>query len=718
MAGLIEISTSPRILLNSDKTRVAVQWDVPAAKKLQVLAPGHGEVRALGGAPMLVLPYNHDTFIAAQAAGLPVPSPIRYAYQWKGRYKPMAHQETTAAFFTRYKKCFCFNEMGCVSDDTEFLTPTGWKRIDQYAGEEVGQYDPETEQVSFVANPEYVKLPCATMLHITAPGIDQLISLEHRVLLQDKLDPTRREVVQAFDLFYRYRDYQRDYQRGWRSDELKPGEIPIHRASIPAAFTASKGVIRSHTQDCLLLAPPRLDGCWDSEGVMSLEPSPDGFKYCFMVPTTFLVLRRNGCIFCTGNTGKSLSALWAADHLIEQKVIRQVLILSPLSTLTPTWASELFSHFPHHRFAILHGKGKALVKDPSIRFFIANHEAVRDRALDRLILNSAIDLVIVDECAMFRNAQTDKWKGLNSLVSRMARVWAMTGTPTPNAPTDAWAQIRLLYPDRVSRSFIDFRAATMVMDGPYKYRAKPDAESTIRRLFTPAIRFAAKDCLDLPPLTYERRKVEMTKEQKGLYKTMAREALIELEGKQITAANEAVLASKLLQIACGVVLHEGHGFSIQTPKIGTLEEIIEQTEGKLIIFAPFTSVVHHIARKLEDHNVAVITGQAALGERNRIFESFQNNKDGVRIIVAQPRTMSHGLTLTAAATMVWFAPIWSNDTYQQAVARIHRTGQRRHCTVLELESSPVEHEIYVRLRERQRVQGLLLDLLKKNLDKS
>ncbi len=523
------LSKEPRMLLNDAKTRLALPWGDALASKLRSLVDG--SLTDVSGQKMLILPYNQATFIAGQSIGLPIPAPIRHAYKWKGRYKPMAHQITTAAFFTRYRKCFCLNGLG---------------------------------------------------------------------------------------------------------------------------------------------------------------------------------------------TGKSLSALWAADYLIEQGAVNKVLILSPLSTLSPTWGSELFRHFPHHHYAVLHGKGKKLIEDLSARFLIANHELVRDRAtIRRVIDREDINLVIVDECAMFRNGMTDKWKGLNALLQRKGRVWMMTGTPTPNAPTDAWAQIRLLFPDRVPRKFLDFKAQVMIQDGPYRFSAKPGAQEVIKHLLSPSIRFAASDCLDLPPLTYETRRSDMLKEQKELYKQMRKDALVVLEGKEVTAANEAIVAQKLLQIACGVVLHEGGAITIQTTKTAVLDEIIGQTEGKIIIFAPFTSVVKHIAERLKGRKseetapkVEVIIGETSLGERNRIINSFQDDPEGTRIIVANPRTMSHGLTLTAAATMIWFAPIWSNDTYEQAVKRIHRQGQTRHCTVIELESSPVEGVIYSRLRERQRVQGLLLDLLR------
>lgn len=517
-----ELLKDPDVLLSADRKRLAFDLAHPLAQKLRAVVKG--PVQDLEGKPRLVLPYSHHVFLSAQAVGMALPSPIRHDYVWKGRFKPFRHQVATAAFFTRYTKGFCFNDLG---------------------------------------------------------------------------------------------------------------------------------------------------------------------------------------------VGKTLSALWAADFLMEQGVVHKALVLSPLSTLSPTWASEIFANFPHRRYHVLHGRGKALLKEPG-SFFIANHEIVRDRAFTKKILeDSLFDLLIVDECAMFRNGQTDKWKGLNVLTQRMARVWLMTGAPTPNSPTDAWAQIRLLFPDRVSRSFVDFRSQVMVARGPYRWEPKPDAESTIRRLMVPCIRFAAKDCIDLPPLTFERRAVEMTAEQKVLYKTMAKQFLIELEGKQITAANEAVLASKLLQLGCGIAIHEEGVIRINTPKTQVLDEIIEQTDGKLIVFAPFISVVNHVAARLKGYKVGVITGGTPRGERDGLVRSFQHEKDGVRILVAQPSTMSHGLTLTAAATMVWFAPVWSNDTYQQAVGRIHRQGQKRHCTVIELESSPVERAIYSRLRERQRMQGALLELLRK-----
>ena len=112
---------------------------------------------------------------------------------------------------------------------------------------------------------------------------------------------------------------------------------------------------------------------------MSVAPSTDGFKYCFMVPSTFLIFRRNGCVFASGNTGKTLSVLWAFDYLRQQGLARKMLIVSPLSTLERTWADEVFRHFPHLTTAVLYGTKERRLKllKEDVDIFLVNHDGIK-----------------------------------------------------------------------------------------------------------------------------------------------------------------------------------------------------------------------------------------------------------------------------------------------------------------------------------------------------
>ena len=418
-------------------------------------------------------------------------------------------------------------------------------------------------------------------------------------------------------------------------------------------------------------------------------------------------------------TGKSLASLWAFDYLRENKLLNKALVISPLSTLERTWADEVFQHFPHLTYAVLHGSKakrlKLLAQDVDV--YIINHDGAQiiEPAMKE---RDDIDVVIVDEIAQAaRNAGTDRWKAINTLVNRHKKpraCWGMSGTPTPNAPTDAWAQCRLVVPSKVPPYFNRFKSQVMKQLTQFTWVPKEDAVEVVQQVMQPAIRFTRDECVDLPPLMYETRAVGMTPEQDKAYKEMVARLRTEADTGEITAVNEAVKMAKLVQIACGVV-YANDGSEVTIPSTYRVEEtrnIVSQAQGKVIVFVPFVSSVNMVAKELsKDFIVEVIHGGVKKDERDRIFGAFQKSSEP-KVVVAQPAAMSHGLTLTAASTIVWYAPVTSNEVFEQANGRINRPGQKMNNFIIMLEGTAVEKRIYSRLRTKQKMQGALLDEVK------
>jgi len=418
-------------------------------------------------------------------------------------------------------------------------------------------------------------------------------------------------------------------------------------------------------------------------------------------------------------TGKSLASLWAYDYLRSIGQLNKALIISPLSTLERTWADEVFQHFPHLESVVLHGSKDKRLKllNTDADVYIINHDGVgiiEPYLKDR----DDIDIVIVDEIAQAaRNAGTDRWKSINKVVNRQGKpraCWGMSGTPTPNAPTDAWAQCRLVVPDNVPPYFNRFRGQVMRQLTQFKWIPKENAVDIIHDVMQPAVRFTRDECVDLPPLMYETRQVPLTKEQQKAYKEMVSRLRTEAEEGDITAVNEAVKMAKLVQIACGVVYaNDGSEVTIPSnPRVEETREIVRQAEGKVIVFVPYVSSVNMVAEELaKDFVVEVIHGGVKKDERDRIFGAFQKTKDP-KVIVAQPAAMSHGLTLTSASTIIWYSCVTSNETFEQANGRINRPGQKMNNFIIMLEGTPVEKRIYSRLKNKQKMQGALLDEVK------
>lgn len=436
---------------------------------------------------------------------------------------------------------------------------------------------------------------------------------------------------------------------------------------------------------------------------------------------------RSFCLNGMGS-GKTLAVLWAFDYLRKAGLVKRMLVISPLSTLERAWGDEVFRNFFDMTFCVLHGsrekRHKLLAEDFDV--YIINHDGIKSADTVKLIQErEGLDVIVVDEIASFRNSSTERWKALNRIINPKVEVdgkmvvkpktwvWGLTGTPTPNAPTDAWAQCKLISPSRVAPYFSAFRDQVMRPVTRFKWAARDSALDTVKQCMQPAIRFSREDCIDLPPTTFVTRQTTLTAEQQKAYNDMLRHLKAEHAGGQITAINEAVKVSKLVQICCGVAYGQNGDVTIPAqPRIELVREIIEQADSKVLVFVPLTAALEYLAAELrKDYTVEVVHGATSKAARDKIFQDFQRAKDP-HVIVANPGTLSHGLTLTAASTIVWFAPINSNETFQQANARIVRPGQKLNTLIVNIEATDLERRMYARLQGKQTMQGLLLDLIK------
>jgi len=427
----------------------------------------------------------------------------------------------------------------------------------------------------------------------------------------------------------------------------------------------------------------------------------------------FLTLNKRAFCLSGMGSGKSMSVLWAEDYLMKIGKVRRALILSPLSTLQQVWAREIFANLPSRTYAVLHGSRQKRLDMLKTKadFYIINHDGV-EVISEELLKREDIDMIIIDEVAVLRNQKTKRWKIVKAMVNRDVWCWGLTGTPTPNCPTDAYAQMKLIRPENYNGHFTKFKMTTMMQLGQFKWVPRKGTEEIIANVLKPSIRFATRDCIELPPTIYHDREAELSAEQKVHYKALERQAVTEIRGKEITAVNSAILISKLVQTACGCVYagEEGKAEVDFGPRLAVLKEAIEEADAKIIVFVPFTGVLDALHRELSKHwSCEVVDGGTSSSKRNQIFDAFRST-DNPHIIIANPQTMAHGLTLTEADTIVWFAPVYSNEYYEQANARIVRPGQTKKTNIVHIAATAVERRIYAVLREKGALQGVILDL--------
>lgn len=451
--------------------------------------------------------------------------------------------------------------------------------------------------------------------------------------------------------------------------------------------------------------------------VVSIEDGgvQDVYDICMKTPHCNFVA--NGVV--VHNSGKTASALWAADFLMRQGEVKKCLIVAPLSTLDRVWAQEIFHVLPHRKFHMLHGTRERrlqLLADKRVDFYIINHDGM-EIIHDVLAKRPDINHVIYDELAAVRNSRSKRFKTMFSILNRQnipRSAWGLTGTPTPNAPTDCFGQIRLLTPERYVSSFKALQNELMVQVSQFKWVPKHGAEKRVNELMQPSIRYALEDCIDLPPTIYQERECPLSPQQLKHYKEMEKQAFTEIAGQPVSAVNAGVLIGKLLQ-ASVFGMYDGTGNAVEldfSPRLKTLKEVIEECNEKVIIFVPFTMALNRFYDELKgDWTVEVVDGSVASAKRNRIFKAFQEDSDP-RIILAHPGTMAHGLTLTAATTIVWASPTTSTETFLQANARISRPGQTKTANIVMLHGSAVERRVYQALKDRTKLQDLVLELAK------
>lgn len=478
----------------------------------------------------------------------------------------------------------------------------------------------------------------------------------------------------------------------------------------------------------VVVTPHRLDEVRILNNLGIYAPSPILHYYDWPGPFTpydhqketaaFLTMHQRGLVLNEIGTGKTQSALWAADYLIGAKQIKKVLIVSPLSTLERVWGDGIFTGLVNRKFVTLHGSSARRLKllKTDADFYIINHDGFNIISKEA---TGMFDLVIVDEAAVLRNPSTSRFKIFRKWVDNNpeTRLWLMTGTPTPNAPTDAWALAKLVNSPTCTSTYTAFRDQVMAKVGQWKFVPKPNSVDTVKKILTPAVRYNRADCFDLPTTITQTRQVALSSEQSKHYKQMLRHFITELdeEKKQgtITAVNEAVKLQKLVQIACGVA-YDDRGQNLEldaSPRVNLVKELIEEAGEKVILFVPLTGTLHMLERELSKHwAVGVVNGAVSMGKRNQIFYDFQHEKDP-HVLIAHPGTMAHGLTLTSASSIIWYGPINQNEQYVQANGRVERIGKRHVSNVIHIESTKLEQKMYQRLQNKQQLQGLLLELI-------
>lgn len=430
--------------------------------------------------------------------------------------------------------------------------------------------------------------------------------------------------------------------------------------------------------------------------------------------SAFLTMNKRALVLNAPGTGKTISAIWAADYLLEESIAQRVLIVAPLSTLTVVWARELYHHLPHRGFVVVTGsaeKKREKLTQKGAQYFIINHDGFTNLQAEL----KDFDVVIYDEATALKTPSSQRYKIFSKWIDKhQPWLWMLTGTPISQSPADAWTLARLANSPTCPKSYTTFKDMVMQKITTFKWVARPDALATVKRVLQPSIRFSLDECKDLPDTHFVGRKTELTPVQKKAFKEMQDKAVTFFSGAEVAAPNAAVVLAKLLQICCGVVYSDTDRVAIDaSQRYTSFTELLDEIGDKVIVFCPLRGVQDWLENTLtaDGYDVASVHGDVSRTERNQIFSDFQHT-DSIRVLLAHPKVAAHGLTLTRAKDVIWYAPVYSLEQYEQANARIRRLSTEGKTTVWHIYATPFEAELYRRLRSKQKVLGEFLNLVK------
>jgi SNF2 family DNA or RNA helicase len=446
-------------------------------------------------------------------------------------------------------------------------------------------------------------------------------------------------------------------------------------------------------------------------------------------------------LFMEMGTGKSKVAIDTIGALYKAKKIDSALILAPKGVYDNWIRGEIPTHLPDEiertvvRWTPTTSKKfqdemKELVyekNDKQLKIFVMNIEALSTprgtKAAYFFLKCNPNNIMVVDESTTIKNRKATRTKNVMLLADQAKYRRILTGSPVTKSPMDLYSQCAVLSPKALGfNSYYAFQNRyALVQNRKMGTRAFQEIvgyrrlDELNQKLDTFSNRILKEDCLDLPDKMYIRRDVDLTDEQKRVYKQMKKLALAKLDnGELATTASVLTQIMRLQQICCGFLQpDEGEIQPIENNRLKELFEITDELQGKAIIWASYTHDIQRIADALRDRfgpeAVATYYGETPQDERQDIVTKFQDKNNPLRFFVGQPRTGGYGITLTAANTVIYYSNSYDLEIRLQSEDRAHRIGQGSKVTYIDLVSpDTIDEKILKALRGKINLAGEVL----------
>ena len=446
--------------------------------------------------------------------------------------------------------------------------------------------------------------------------------------------------------------------------------------------------------------------------------------------------RENYAYFMEMGTGKTKVLIDNLAMLYDKGKVNGALIIAPKGVIGTWYNNELPTHLPTHieNVTILwqsnitkkqQEKLETLFEvEESLHILIMNVEALsteKGRKFAEKFMACHETMVAIDESTTIKNPQAGRTRNILSLAKEAKYRRIMTGSPVTKNPLDLFSQCYFLDPFHLNHeSYYSFRMRYAIMKTANIAGRKIQLVSGFKNLgelsdkLQPfSYRVLKEDCLDLPDKIFIKRQIQLTPDQRKLYEQMKKEAIAILKGKQSTTVNALTQLMRLQQITCGhFTADDGTTQSIKNNRITELMDVLEETEGKAIIWAHYqydiTNIIKEVVKVHGPGSIVDYYGLTPQDERQSNIKKFQDDPK-CRFIVGTPATGGYGITLTAANTVIYYSNGYDLEKRLQSEDRAHRIGQQKSVTYVDLICDlTVDEKIVKSLRKKINIASEVL----------
>ncbi|MBT9141984.1 MAG: RNA polymerase-associated protein RapA [Dehalococcoidia bacterium] len=429
----------------------------------------------------------------------------------------------------------------------------------------------------------------------------------------------------------------------------------------------------------------------------------------------YLLEKPVAALFLDCGLGKTVIALTAIkDLLFDSFEVHKILIIAPFRVARDVWPAEIekWNHLHGLTYSVATGtevERKAALNTKA-DIYIINRENV-DWLVNKSDTVFDFDMIVIDELSSFKSHQTKRFKALMKVRPKIKRIIGLTGTPASNGLMDLWSEFRLLdLGKRLGKSIGQYREAYFTPDKRnhqviFSYKPLPNVEKHIYdKIADITISMKSVDHIKMPELLCTAYPVHLSDNERKRYDELRQDLVLPLSRGEITAANAAVLAGKLCQMANGAVYTDGGEVQhIHDRKLDALEDLIEAANGKPVLVVYW---FRHDLDRIQKRYPA---------EKLDSTDSIKRwNAGEIPIAVVHPASAGHGLNLQdGGACLIWFGLTWSLELYQQTNARLWRQGQKDTVVIQHIVTKgTIDEQVIAALKRKDKTQTALIEAVK------